>query len=158
MTCRQYGQLRETVSEQWVWTDQHCVGSPSHGVVERWAEIAIGFGREDFDLLSYGRSRRLHVRDHGLTLGIARIDQDRDARVSMQELMQKLEPLCLKPKIHGADTGDVTAGSIETDDQASLNRIVTSREHNRNGRGRGFRRKSRSSAARCHDDSHRPAY
>src|SRR5262245_31683491 len=76
----------------------------------------------------------------------------------MQELMQKLEPLCLKPKIHGADTGDVTAGSVETDDQASLNRISASREHNRNDRGRGFRRKSRGCAARCHDDSHRPAY
>src|SRR5262249_47147550 len=127
MTCRQYGQLRGTVSEQWVWTDQHCAGSPSQGVAERWADIAIGCGREDFELPPHRRSRRLQVRNHGLSLRTARIDQDRNARVPIQELMQKLEPLCLKPKIHGVDAGDVTAGSIETDDQASSNRIGATR-------------------------------
>ena len=72
--------------------------------------------------------------------------------------MQKPELLCPKPHIHGGDTGDVTARSIETDDEASLDRIDANRVHNRNGRSRGFGRESRGYAARCRDDGHRPAY
>jgi DNA phosphorothioation-associated putative methyltransferase len=127
-------------------------------------KIHIGSGKltlmkfDDFEGQPLPRMVRLHVRDHGLTLRIARIDQDRKARVSVQELMQKPELLCPKPHIHGGDTGDVTARSIEADDEAGLDRIGANRVYNRNGRGRGFGRESRSYAARCRDDGHLPAY
>jgi hypothetical protein len=87
VTCRQCGQLHRTVSEQRVGTDQQCVGSVLHGVAECRADIAIGCGGEDFELLSHGRSSRLHVGDHGLNLRIAGIDRERKARISVQELM-----------------------------------------------------------------------
>ena len=63
------------------------VGSVLHGVAECRADIAIGCGGEDFELLSHGRSSRLHVGDHGLNLRIAGIDRERKARISVQELM-----------------------------------------------------------------------
>src|SRR5262249_39960656 len=121
-------------------------------------DIAIGCSAQNFELLSHGRGRRVPVRDRGLTLRIARIYQDRKPRVSMQELMQKPELLCQKPCIQGGGSGDVTARSVEADDEASLYRIDSDLEHNRNCRGRSFGSESRGYAARCRDDVHRPAY
>jgi hypothetical protein len=70
----------------------------------------------------------------------------------------KPELLCPKPIIHGADTGDVTARSIEADNEASFHRVGANDEDNGDRRGRGFGRKSRGYAARCDDDGNRPAY
>jgi hypothetical protein len=69
------------------------------------------------------------------------------------------EPKALRPKFHReeADTGDVAAGPVEAGAEASLDRIDANRVHDRNGRGRGFGRKSRGDAARGHDDGHRTA-
>jgi hypothetical protein len=150
--------LHRTVREQRVGLDQQRVGSFSHRDVERWPDIATGCGGQNFELLSHSRSRRLHVRDRGPTLRIVRIDQDRKPRVSMQELMQKPELLCHKPRIQGGDPGDVTARSVEADDEASLDWIDSDHEHNRNCRGRCFCSESGGYAARCRDDAHRPAY
>src|SRR5262249_33009449 len=121
-------------------------------------DIAIGCSAQNFELLSHGQSRRLHVRDRGPTLRIIRIYQDRKPRVSMQELMQKPELLCHKPHIQGGGSGGVAARSVEADDEASLYRIDSDLEHKRNCRGRSFGSESRGYAARCRDDAHRPAY
>ena len=102
--------------------------------------------------------RRLHIRDHGLSLGIFRIDQDRKARVSVQELLQKPELLYRKPRIHGGDAGDVAARSVEADDKAIRNWVTPSHEHDRHRRGRGFGSEGRGYAAGCRDDGHLPAY
>src|SRR5262245_18195466 len=72
--------------------------------------------------------------------------------------MQKPELLCHKPRIQGGNSGHVTAGSVEADDEASLDRIDSDHEHNRNCRGRSFGSESRGYAARSRDEAHRPAY
>jgi hypothetical protein len=109
---------------------------PSGGLAERRADIVCGCGGDDFELLSRGRSRRLHVREQGPNLRIAGIDQDRKAYVSVQQLMQKAELLCRQLHIHRGDA----------------NRL-----HDRNGRGRDCGRASRRDAAPGHDDGHRTA-
>jgi hypothetical protein len=54
--------------------------------------------------------------------------------------MQKIELLSNETHIHGGDTGNVAARPIEADDQPSLDRIGTTRVHNRNGRSCGLGR------------------
>ena len=51
------------------------------------------------------------------------------------------------PGLHGheADTGDVAARPVEAGDKTSLDRVETTAEYNRNGRGRRFGRERRRS-------------
>src|SRR5262249_48181659 len=146
------------VREQWVGSDQQRVDPFSHGGVESWPEIAMGCGGQNFKRLSHARSRRLDVGDHGLTLRIVRIHQDRKPPISMQELMQKPELLCHKPHVQGGGPSDVTAGPVEANDEASLDRIDSDHEHKRSGRARSLGSEGGGYAARRRDDGHRPPY
>src|SRR6516165_3667940 len=72
--------------------------------------------------------------------------------------MQKAELFCPKPRIHGADTGDVAAGPIKAGHDAGLDWVCAGHEHDRNCHRCRFGRESRCYAARRGDDGHPPAY
>jgi hypothetical protein len=61
-------------------------------------------------------------------LKVARIDQDCEARVAAQQLVQKPEPLCSKPSIHRY-AGDIAARPVKAGDEAGLDRIDADYEH-----------------------------
>src|SRR5262249_58224941 len=60
-----------------------------------------------------------------------------------------------EPVMQGGCYGDVTGRSVKRDGEASLIRIDSGHEDNRNGRGRSFGRESRGYATWCRDDVHR---
>ena len=68
--------------------------------------------------------------------------------------MQKPDLLWREFHVHGTDTGDVAARSIEAGDETSLDRIGAGQEHDRNCRGRSLSRECRCDAARRGDYGH----
>src|SRR6516225_4808405 len=108
---------------------------------KRCIDFTIGAGIDDFDLTPHGRCYRLHFLAH--CLGDDRIfwiNKHGEACGIRKQLVQKTEPLRGNIYIHKSDTSNVAARSIQAGDEASLDRIASSAENDRNRHGRSLGR------------------
>src|SRR5262245_2154546 len=117
-------------------TYQQCINRLLVKACKGRINVTAGGGFEDFDLLPDGQGRSLNVRDKGLCEDIVGIDQHANAHGFWLQLMQQPKSLC--PKLHRkeGDTGDVAARPVETEDEASLNRVCAAYEDDRDRRSR----------------------
>jgi hypothetical protein len=95
--------------------DQEAVSPIVHKGGKGRIDLAISAGEDDLNL-SPGRSRRPQVSDHGLKPRKSGTDKQGKARRCRHQLTQEFEPLGCEFRVHGGDTGDVAARSIEAGD------------------------------------------
>jgi hypothetical protein len=84
---------------------------------------------------------------------IARVHQQHDHAGAGDQLMQQLKPLRGQSAAEKAHTGRVPSRTVQSGNKSRLDRIDGGAEDNRNGRGRGLRRKGRRRAG-CRNDRH----
>src|SRR5262245_62814270 len=81
-----------------------------------------------------------------LDVWIIRIHEHADHGGFWNHLMQEFESLCPKVREVVAHAGGVTGGPVETDDQASSERVESDRKYNGNQRGHRLGRQRRRTA------------
>src|SRR5262249_42290559 len=98
---------------------------------EEHVDVTSGAGMDGVDRLADGCGGAAYVRDVGLGYGPIGVRQHRNAYRRRQQLVQEPELLRAEHGHQEADAGDVAARSIEAGYQALLDRIASTREHDR---------------------------
>ena len=109
------------------------------------------------DLSAKGRSRHPQVCEYRRRIRRRWFDEYGKARGLRDELMQELELLGSKLRVHCGQTGNVAAWPVEARDKTGLDRVHTGRKDDRDGRGRSADRAGSPQAIGRNDDGHTTA-
>src|SRR5262249_59649315 len=143
MTCRQPHELVPLAEQERISGDSEGVGLLPGGGGESLVDLAVGAGVEHIDLKPRVPAG-LHVTHLIRGWLIIRIHEKRNPpkalRCELAEKLQSLRPQLCKDKSHA---GGVAAGLVEAGYEASLNRVATGREDDRDRGGRRFGGQSR---------------
>src|SRR5262245_13867716 len=116
---RQRYELHTSAVEQLIGSDHECVGRSCKSCIN----LANVPGGQNFNLFTDRRGRRLQISGQGVGIAIIRIEQHGKACSPRKQLMQDSQPLGPKLSIHGADPGQVTAGTIEAGNETDFDRV-----------------------------------